>query len=204
MLALKENGTKELAKRYIRPEGPTLVVSGEFSLEEYEQVGITLSRGERFIGFWVGDWANAVAEEHGYGAMTALAPSVGYATKTIHNFAGVARTFESSSRGDLVDKYPNLSYKHFRIAWPKPDRIELLEMAGRENMSAGNFYSYLYPEKDQKTTLPMWRTIDDTRTYIERSYNIMSSDGVSENKPQAKRLLKQAKKLVDWLEGELA
>ena len=204
MLALKENGNKELAKRYIRPEGPTLVVSGEFSLEEYEQVGVTLNKGERFIGFWVGDWANALFNEHGVGSMTALAPRVGYGSKTIQTYSHVSRAYDIPIRIGLVDKYSNLSYKHFHIALYKPDRLELLEMAGRENMSAGNFYSYLYPEKDRKTTLPMWRTIDDTRTYIERSYNIMSSDGISENRPQAKRLLKQAKKLVDWLEGELA
>ena len=203
MLALKENG-KELAKRYIRPEGPTLAIVGEFSLEEYEQVGVTLNKGERFIGFWVGDWANACADEHGYGAMTALAPNVGYQPNTLYTYSQTSRAYESNNRLLLVDKYSNLSYKHFYIAVSKPDRLELLDMAGRENMSANDFYGYLYPEKRRGTHLPMWRTIDDTRTYIERSYNNMKAGDISGNKPQARRLLKQAKKLVDWLEGELS
>ena len=204
MLALKENGTKELAKRYIRPEGPSLVINGEFSLDEYEQVGVTLNKGERFIGFWVGDWANAVAEEHGHGAMTELSPRVGYGSKTIQTYSQVSRAYDVPIRVGLVDKYSNLSYKHFRIAMSRYDRIELLEMAGREDMSTNDFYGYLYPEERRGTRLPMWRTIDDTRTYIERSYNNMKAGDISGNKPQAKRLLKQAKKLVEFLEGELS
>ena len=97
-----------------------------------------------------------------------------------------------------------MSYRHFYIAFNKPDRLALLKMAGENNMSTNDFYGYLYPEDKRPTTLPMWRTIDDTRTYIERSYNNMKAGGISENRPQAKRLLKQAKKLVEWLEGELS
>ena len=206
MLALKENGTKELAKRYIRPEGPTLAIVGEFSLEEYEQVGVTLNKGERFIGFWVGDWANALAEEHGTGAMTALAPTVGYKQGTIWNYAQTSRAYTNQNRFRLVEKYPNLSYKHFHVAQSMPDRLKLLEMAGRENMNANDFYGYIHPENGRKVQLPFWRVLDDTTNHIIRYHNEMKANpsGIQENKKNAKALLKEARGLVVFLEEALS
>ena len=206
MLALKENGNKELTKRYIRPEGPTLAIVGEFSLEEYEQVGVTLSKGERFIGFWVGDWANAAAEEHGVGAMKELAPKVNYKLGTMYEYAATARAYASPIRIGLVEKYSNLSFRHFQLAKSMQDRLKLLEMAGRENMGANDFYRYLYPENGRGTTLPFWRTLDDTRTYVERQYSIMRANpaGIQENKKNAKALLKEARGLVAFLEEALS
>ena len=204
MLALKENGT-DLAKRYIRPEGPTLAIVGEFNLEEYEHVGVTLNKGERFIGFWVGDWANALADEHGYGAMTSLAPHVGYKVETVHRYAKISRAYEKRIRVRLVEKYPNLGHKHFHIAVSNHDRLKLLEMAGRENMSANDFYAYIYPENGRKVQQPFWRVLDDTRNHIIRYHNEMKSNpvGIQENKKKAKALLREAKGLVTFLEGEL-
>ena len=205
MLALKGNGNK-LAKRYIRPEGPTLVINGEFSLEEYEQVGATLNRGERFIGFWVGDWANAVFNEHGQGAMQGLAALVGYKKSTLWQYARTARAYTSDIRITLVQKYSNLSFGHFKLVADKHDRIKLLKMAGRENMTYQNFSRYLYPENGRKVTVPFWRVLDDTTNHIIRYHNEMKSNpaGIQENKKKAKALLKEAKGLVTFLEGELS
>ena len=106
----------------------------------------------------------------------------------------------------LVDKYPNLSHKHFGIAKGKYDRIELLEMAGRENMSANDFYGYIYPENGRKVQQPFWRVLDDTTNHIIRYHNEMKANptGIQENKKNAKALLREARGLVEFLEEALS
>lgn len=124
-------------------DGPSLRVEGEHTLESYEKMGSKLKALQGFTQFWVGDWANALHDEHGYGAMTGLAEKLGYEAKTVQDYADVSRHYEPSTRVEVLKNHPRLSWSHFRDTASQPDRIEILEMAGREEMTTRELQDYV-------------------------------------------------------------
>lgn len=101
-----------------------LVLPGDLSFEQWEQVGATLSTMERGVNWWIGDWLNY--GERAYGEKYAQAvEETGKRRQTLMNLASVAGRIPPDERR------PDLSWSaHRAVAYLEPaDRERLLDEA---------------------------------------------------------------------------
>ena len=130
-------------------KGPSLKI-GALTREQFEDLGWKLKGVNGYTQFWIGDWANALYEQHGKGAMLELAAAMGYEHGTILDLAGIARRYESTDRSVLLEKYPQLTATHFDRAASAPNPIAVLEAAGKKGWSTREVQDYVtenYPKQ---------------------------------------------------------
>ena len=101
-----------------------LVVRGQPTFEEWEACGEVLSRADKMVHWWVGDWVNYGEDRWGERYAQALDASK-FAYGTVRNDAWVARRFALSRRRD------NLSFGHHQAvaSLPELEQEALLSLA---------------------------------------------------------------------------
>jgi N6-adenosine-specific RNA methylase IME4 len=104
-----------------------LVVNGEPSFEEWQQIGAFLAHAEGAVQWWIGDWLNYGEHSYGEKYSQALTPAQ---ANTWRQFAWVARTFEMSRRRDI-------SWSHHKevASLPAAAADVLLSKAAEEELS---------------------------------------------------------------------
>jgi len=137
--------------------GPSLESTRSHSLAEYNEIFEKIKRAEGYLGFWLGDAANAGKEEHGRGAMEELAEQNGYAAKSLWQYAYISRQFNDTSiRIEVCETYPMLTHKHFNVVCAQDDRWEWVEKAGRMGWTAGQLRRMLNGHEFQPKSFNHW------------------------------------------------
>ncbi len=111
--------------------GPALEI-GEMGRDGFEELGLKLRTIEGFTQFWLGDWANAVIEQHSDTTLRELCELTGFNYGTVRDCASVAGRVPVSERSDMIQTYPDLTFEHFRRAMPAPSPMFALKQAGHE------------------------------------------------------------------------
>lgn len=104
---------------------PSLAIPNGASLEDFIEAGRSIKRVVETVGFMLGDWANALKEQHPQQYDLAL-ESVGVDRRSAQRSAHVAKAFPKALRNE------QLSFDHHRavLALPRPEQLDLLKQAG--------------------------------------------------------------------------
>jgi len=109
-----------------------LVVSGDPTYQDWEQVGRQLEYIQGAVHWWIGDWLNYGERRWGEMYTQAMQDETGFEYQTLADDKWVAGQIEFSSRNE------NLSFKHHRVVAPlEPEQQEQwLDQAEEEDWSA--------------------------------------------------------------------
>lgn len=135
-------------------DGPSLDI-GVLTEDQFEQLGWKLKAVNGFTQFWIGDWANALHDQHGKGAMTRIAGLVGYEAGSVWKWAEISRKYDSRTRVRVMEKYPQLTHRHFQEAAHVSNPKAVLEAAGKQGWTTREVTTYVkenYPS--QREQLP--------------------------------------------------
>ena len=149
--------------------GPALEI-GEMDRAGFEDLGLKLRTIEGFNQFWQGDWANAVVAQHSDTTLRELCELIGFNYGTTRDYASVAGRLEVSLRNDMIHKYPDLTFEHFKRAMPAPSPEFALAKAGKEGWNTRELM------KEVKAMRPVPQTKDVLFQWIRDNRIIKSNE----------------------------
>ena len=138
--------------------GPALEI-GEMGRAGFEELGLKLRTVEGFNQFWIGDWANAVVEQHSDTTLRELCELIGLSYRTVRTYGSVAGRVDVSRRLDIIHKYPDLTFSHFQESVTAPSPEFALEKAGTEDwtiLEMRKEVKAMHPEPETKDILFQW------------------------------------------------
>ena len=140
-------------------DGPCMIAKRAMTLGDYQLQGENLKKAEGFVQFWIGDWAIQGKEEHGRGSMTELAEQIGWRPSFIYQLAYYSGQYETFFRKKVLEKYPELTHKHFVVVASLDNRIEWLERAGENGWKANQLYRKSSGQEDewQPASFNIWQ-----------------------------------------------
>ncbi len=160
-------------------DGPSLEI-GDLSLEEFDDLGRKLRSIEGHSQFWIGDWANALKDQHGKGAMLKLAREIGYEIGTVRNYASISRRYETSLRNDVLSQHPKLSFDHFRLAITAPSPKFALGQAGSKSLSTRELAKWVKEENYRRKTATTNVEEDETEvSFVGPNYAELCQDDIT-------------------------
>ncbi len=139
-----------------------LNLPGGLSYDEWAQVGHVLSRMERAVQWWVGDWL--IYGEHSYGEKFAQAASeTGLKPSTLNSYQWVA------GRVDNVRRRTSLSFGHHEAvaALPPSEQERWLDVAEAREMSVHDMRREMRLSKNAVGAIGPTCTLDDLGKFIE-------------------------------------
>lgn len=89
---------------------------GELTKPEFEVLGHKLSVFRGATQFWIGDWANAIIQQHAETTLKEQCLAVGLNYGTVRTYAMVATKFDVLSRLNMLEQRPELTFSHFHEA----------------------------------------------------------------------------------------
>jgi hypothetical protein len=128
------------------------------TLKEYADCFKRLREIEGAVQVWIGDVANAGKEEHGYGAMSEIAETIGIPEGTLWKQAYVARQ-TSWTRIQVYNDYKHhLTYNHFLVVAPlePEEQVRWLEVAGAEKLSTAELRSRIKGDEWEPRYFNIW------------------------------------------------
>lgn len=120
---------------------------GEITREDWEDAGQLLQRLDASLQWLIGDWI-VLGEHLNYGDRDTFAESIGFETKTIYDYAYVARNVEISVRTEI------LSFTHHKLvaAMTKKEQKKWLQKAEAEGWSVANLRDAVSGKKQLTTS----------------------------------------------------